>query len=531
MVLRHGLTVMLCLAGCVSLTRPPELTRGELDAGDEEDAAENGNDSGFTADTAVPAADRPSADGGSRPDDAATVDGSPPPALKLAGGASCTDAASCQSGFCVDKVCCDSACASRCNACDVTGFRGTCRPVLAGQDPDNECDQEAATTCGRDGTCDGQGECRRYAAGFECLPGSCSGALERAASTCNGSGTCQPGTTRSCSPNLCMGNSCASRCTASGECQKGFFCDGGKCMVSRAAGMACGAAEQCSSGFCVDGVCCSSACNQLCFACNLSAALGTCTPVPDGGNDAECPADPTSSCQRAGGCNGRGACRLHPAGTPCGAPSCAGGVATIAATCNGGGVCQPGGTRDCGVFACSGAACATSCASAADCKPTFVCNAPSCVPGPKIASLTVNDTARASQWAVESNFQIGQPGAHPWTDYPATYVVSVESAAQVLLGDEWIRVSANSKNYTGGPQAVITLSSAADVYMIVDNRWGSTPSFTAGWTDTGWNMTVFESSSRPSLGFSIFVKSGVSGSVALPPIGSNSQYNYFIIVD
>jgi hypothetical protein len=534
----HGL-LALCLAGCVSLTRPPELSRGEPDASDEDDAGESGNDPRIGLDAAARPeviVDRPSdgsaSDGGSRSDGAATLPADATlPATKLANGASCTDATACQSGYCVDKVCCDTSCASRCYVCDVANRRGTCLPVPAGEDPDNECDQEAAATCGRDGTCDGKGECRRYTAGFECKPGSCVGSTEQAASTCNGSGTCVPGNTRSCSPNLCMGASCASRCAVTTECQKGFFCDGGKCMVTRANGAACGAAEQCSSGFCVDGVCCNSSCGQLCQACNLSGTPGTCTPLPDGQGLSDCPADPPSSCMRAGGCDGRGGCRLHPSGTICGAASCTDGVATLAATCNGGGVCQPAGTRDCGVFACVGAGCAVSCSSNAECKPTYVCNAPSCVPGPKIASLMVNDTARASQWAVESNFQVGMSGAHPWTDYPATYVVSVEPAAQLLLGDEWIRVSANSKNYTGGPQAVLTLSSTADVYMIVDNRWGTTPSFTAGWTDTGWNMVVFESSSRPSLGFSIFVKSAVTGSVSLPPIGSNMSYNYFIIVD
>jgi hypothetical protein len=531
------LAIALCLAGCVNLSRPPQLMRGDLDAA-EEDGGDPENPAPLDGRPDAPAtgdapSERAAPDGGSAPDDARKADEPAPLPVKLTNGTPCTAGAQCQSTFCVDSVCCDSSCVSRCTACDVAGTLGACKPVPAGQDPDNECDQEAASTCGRDGTCDGQGDCRRYPAGFQCMPGGCTGATERAAGTCSGTGVCQPGATRSCSPNLCQGSTCASQCAGPADCQTGFFCEAGKCMLKRAAGMACSIAEQCGTGFCIDGVCCSSSCGQLCYACNLAGNLGMCTAVPDGPDrgDGDCPADAPATCMRAGGCNGRGACRLYPPGTVCGAPSCASGVATSAGTCNGGGVCSPGSLRDCGVFACNGAACATSCTSMAECKATYVCNANTCVPGPKIASLTVHDTARASMWAVEQNFQIGQAGAHPWTDYPATYVVSLDTAAQILLGDEWIRVSANSKNYTGGPQATITLNSTADIYMMVDDRWGSSPGFTSGWTNTGWNMVVFESSSRPSLGFSLFRKTGVTGSISLPQIGSNNQYNYFIVVD
>jgi hypothetical protein len=51
-------------------------------------------------------------------------------------GSACTDDSGCDAGNCVDRVCCESACAG-CNACaaELTGkSNGICAPVLAGQD-------------------------------------------------------------------------------------------------------------------------------------------------------------------------------------------------------------------------------------------------------------------------------------------------------------------------------------------------------------------------------------------------------------
>ena len=45
-------------------------------------------------------------------------------------GATCSTGTQCASGFCVDKVCCNVACADQCSACDITP--GTCSPVASG---------------------------------------------------------------------------------------------------------------------------------------------------------------------------------------------------------------------------------------------------------------------------------------------------------------------------------------------------------------------------------------------------------------
>jgi hypothetical protein len=158
----------------------------------------------------------------------------------------------------------------------------------------------------------------------------------------------------------------------------------------------------------------------------------------------------------------------------------------------------------------------------------------------KIAGLMVHDdvASQASAWLVQQNFQIGTGGARPWSDYPNTYIVSMDTAANFFLGNEWIRVHAQSKKYTGGPQATITLNGTADVYLIVDDRWSTTtpkfsppPSWLSGWSNAGFKLTVFESSGNDMLAFSVFRKTGQTGSVTTPPIGASSGYNYFIIVD
>lgn len=72
-------------------------------------------------------------------------------------GGSCASDGECQNGTCVDGFCCDSACGSGCEACAgaLTGAAdGTCAPILAGTDPDDEC-----RLPGGSDVCDGAGGC------------------------------------------------------------------------------------------------------------------------------------------------------------------------------------------------------------------------------------------------------------------------------------------------------------------------------------------------------------------------------------
>src|SRR3954454_1369869 len=197
MPLRVLLAWAVLLSSCVDLTLPPELRPRTGGSSPDEDAATaepeaspitpDGGSPMVDAPQALdpdadPAADAPEIDLPALPPDLA-ADKLPVDAPLLTNGSACTAGPQCQSGQCVDGFCCNLPCNGRCQACDVAGSEGKCTPIKAGDDPDNECDIEPVSSCGRDGACDGQGACRRYAAGVVCKPGSCASSMETGAST------------------------------------------------------------------------------------------------------------------------------------------------------------------------------------------------------------------------------------------------------------------------------------------------------------------------------------------------------------
>jgi hypothetical protein len=151
--------------------------------------------------------------------------------LKRPLGQTCTSAAGCASGVCSGGVCCNIACDGKiCSSCTVPGKVGTCSPAPAGQDPGDLCPTEAATTCGRDGVCDGTGRCRLHAAGVECGAAVCSNGAAESARTCDGKGSCQASTRSACGAFACNGASCATTCAAPATgCAPGFVCKGAAC--------------------------------------------------------------------------------------------------------------------------------------------------------------------------------------------------------------------------------------------------------------------------------------------------------------
>jgi hypothetical protein len=235
-------------------------------------------------------------------------------------------------------------------------------------------------TCGRTGSCDGAGACQFHAAGTICGTPGCEGATEHAAATCDGMGTCKPGTTKSCAPAVCIDQSCGAPCVQPTDCQTGFYCDDGTCRIKKEAAAACASDAQCMSGFCADGVCCNSACKDKCAACNIEGTVGTCTPHEEGKDpDNECPVENITTCGNAGGCNGKGACRLHPMGTFCAHPTCSGNTLSGIATCDGMGMCKAGAKSDCGNYVCNGTtSCWTACANNDQCKSGKTCKVNAC---------------------------------------------------------------------------------------------------------------------------------------------------------
>ncbi|MBK8252709.1 MAG: hypothetical protein IPK82_08580 [Polyangiaceae bacterium] len=138
---------------------------------------------------------------------------SPTPACQKADGQSCTVGAECGSGNCIDGVCCNTACGTQCEACNLAGSLGTCTPVPAGSDPAGEC--SAGTP-----DCNGNKACGKGPGGVACVPGAmnvCVGNVN-----CPAGGVCVVATGELCIPNAMgacsdgMGGAVA--CPAGGTC-------------------------------------------------------------------------------------------------------------------------------------------------------------------------------------------------------------------------------------------------------------------------------------------------------------------------
>ena len=332
-------------------------------------------------------------------------------ALK-APGATCSAGTECGTGFCPDGVCCNVACTGLCQGCRAvrTGLaEGTCGPIADGTacgsascnngitqgqicvggnctSSSRPCAPFVCTgnTCGTScttgtdcvagsncvgeictgGTDDGRGclrgsDCKSgYCVDRVCCATSCDGECQACSSdrkadgspsgTCGkalagmpcGLTTCAPvtdvingqlcsvqGTCLSssllCTPYHCdaQGIGCRTTCTSNDHCQAGFECSAGHCRGILPAGATCQYREQCASGHCVDGVCCDSACDGACESCATSFNLGTCKPLPAGD-----PGAPTCAPYKCSGTSG--ACATSCAsdadctGTPCANGTC-----------------------------------------------------------------------------------------------------------------------------------------------------------------------------------------------------------------
>jgi hypothetical protein len=213
-------------------------------------------------------------------------------ACETGNGAACSQASQCQSGFCVDGVCCNTACSGLCQACSnaKTGSaNGTCANITINTDPDNECSGGASCSggaCTQGATCmTGSGCASGFCVDGFCCNSACSGLCQACsnAKTGGANGTCANVTVNTDPDNECSG---AALCNA-GKCTQGALC-----MQN----------ADCGSGFCVDGVCCNSACGGLCQACSAAktgGADGTCGNVTAN-------IDPDNECTTE--CNGAGAC-------------------------------------------------------------------------------------------------------------------------------------------------------------------------------------------------------------------------------
>jgi hypothetical protein len=344
-------------------------------------------------------------------------------------GGPCTMAAECRTGACVDGVCCENSCAGGCMACSnakTTQADGLCRAVIGGTDPDNDCSQDPSSTCGQDGMCDGAGGCRKYTFGTVCVGESCTGATYTPARTCDGAGACQLTVGASCMQYVCGATACLSTCVNNNDCNTGYHCAAGVCVVKETNGTACLVTGDCMSGNCVDGVCCDTACNGTCQTCSATNSLGTCKNADPGTNPrSECSASAASTCGTDGFCDGAGACRMWAAGTVCAPAGCANAMVSTASTCNGTGTCSAGISTSCGAYQCSGAVCGTSCTTDAAC--TGFCAAGACSAKP--ANLAGNgdlEYGTNSGWTTNGGVTLAlqNAGTAPANVHSGTYAIA-----------------------------------------------------------------------------------------------------------
>jgi hypothetical protein len=173
----------------------------------------------------------------------------------------CASAEECASGFCVDGVCCDSACDSLCHACSKAKGStkdGACTPVAAGTDPSDDCPNEG-TTCTTVALCDGHGACGKAnvvcvpyvcsgvvgcmttcatnqdcAAGYGCADGAC---VEKAPTCADGIITTPDGKTTHCAPYGCNPDgTCKNDCQSVDDCAPLNACDtAGRCVAQGSA--------------------------------------------------------------------------------------------------------------------------------------------------------------------------------------------------------------------------------------------------------------------------------------------------------
>jgi MYXO-CTERM domain-containing protein len=305
-------------------------------------------------------------------------------------GSTCLVANECATGYCVDGVCCQSACDGVCRACSAAkkggGKDGLCDAVASDTDPDNDCNDDGKDSCKQNGLCDGAGECALYPNKTQISASQCVGDNGIVKQICDGKGKVIIDSSQSsCGAYRCDSakNDCFFSCTSTSQCTGVYACINGNCLLPAGNNQPCTLDDDCSSKHCVSGFCCNEACSDTCESCRLDAAPGTCLPIPSGvdpdggGPKAKCNGNPNApACQ--GYCNGTERQCFYPGtSTICGS-ACVSAVQTPYA-CNNNGECIAQTPTPCDPYACDSVTkkckengCATDddCAKGARCDTT-----------------------------------------------------------------------------------------------------------------------------------------------------------------
>ncbi len=139
----------------------------------------------------------------------------------------CTKHGECASGFCVEGVCCNTACEDQCYSCALLSNPGVCTLEPIGVDLKNECGPGLSCL----GTCGGNGQCIGAGTGTECARNHCTGpSTGLGAAYCRAHGAQCPTddavefdcANYACEPAF---GACLTSCSATSECAPGKLCD------------------------------------------------------------------------------------------------------------------------------------------------------------------------------------------------------------------------------------------------------------------------------------------------------------------
>jgi hypothetical protein len=203
---------------------------------------------------------------------------------RKAAGAACSAAEQCLSAFCVDGVCCETACNGQCEWCGDSAAPGTC---VATQGAPKGTHPACSGTGACTGKCDGakRDGCVYPDSATQCAPAKCVGDSVVSAATCDGTGVCAPGSQQACGSYACDSTavSCKTSCTTKTDCRLGAVCDtSGATGACNTAGATCqgaynvkapdGTVSSCNGYRCVSG-----ACQQQCGTTTDCATGYVCT--------------------------------------------------------------------------------------------------------------------------------------------------------------------------------------------------------------------------------------------------------------
>jgi len=157
-------------------------------------------------------------------------------------GTPCTTSGTCPptsdgNAYCVDGVCCDSACSGQCQACNIARTIGSCvtiagppvgaRAACPMSDSNNLCTQMICDGVDPNG-CD-----KWVGSDVTCRVATCVDLVGTPSSVCDGDGGCPDIEASSCGTYACISNACATSCTNTSECSPGNYCDvdSGSCVA------------------------------------------------------------------------------------------------------------------------------------------------------------------------------------------------------------------------------------------------------------------------------------------------------------